>query len=252
MSPFKVVIPARYASTRLPGKPLLEIANKPMIMHVCERALAAKAEQVVVATDDDRIYDVVDKLGIEVMMTDENHQSGTERIAEVAEKLAWKDDAIVVNVQGDEPLISPSHITEVAKALAHQQRAGIATLAAPIHCVDEVFNPNVVKVVTDKQGYALYFSRAPIPWDRAHFNQPSDVLPTLSYLRHLGIYAYTVAFLKHYCQWPSSSLEAVEALEQLRILSQGESVLVKIVTKASEAGVDTAEDLARVQAYFSV
>jgi len=251
MSQFKVVIPARYASTRLLGKPLLDIAGQPMIAHVCARALEANAEQVVVATDDVRIFEVVEKLGIEVVMTSENHQSGTERIAEVASKLGWHDDDIIVNVQGDEPLIPPEYIREVAMALASQWHAGIATLAAEINSVDEVFNPNAVKVVTDKKDYALYFSRAPIPWDRDSFSHASKKLATMPYLRHIGIYAYTTKFLKSYCQWESSPLETVESLEQLRILWQGESILVKTVSKAPEAGIDTPEDLQRVQAILS-
>ncbi|NOQ35331.1 MAG: 3-deoxy-manno-octulosonate cytidylyltransferase [Methylococcaceae bacterium] len=248
MSQFKVVIPARYASTRLPGKPLLDIAGKPMIAHVCEKALQANAEQVVVATDDERIFKVVEDLGIEVVMTDANHQSGTERIAEVAAKLGWHDDDIIVNVQGDEPLIPPDYISDVAHSLAAQWHAGIATLAAPIDSADEVFNPNAVKVITDKKGYALYFSRAPIPWDRDSFSHASKNLPTtMLYLRHIGIYAYTAGFLKAYCQWEASPLEAVESLEQLRILWQGESILVKTVARPPEAGIDTPEDLIRVQ-----
>jgi len=251
MNKFNVVIPARYGSTRLPGKPLLNIAGKPMIAHVCERALEANAEQVVVATDDENIYDAVDKLGIKVVMTDKNHQSGTERIAEVATILDWDSEVIIVNVQGDEPLIPATYIHEVATALAAQSRAGIATLAAKIDSVDEVFNPNAVKVVTDKKGYALYFSRAPIPWDRDHFSHDSKTLSAMPYLRHVGIYAYTVNFLKNYCQWTPSALESVESLEQLRILWQGESILVKTVIKAPEAGVDTAEDLVRVEAFLA-
>ncbi|MCK5375334.1 MAG: 3-deoxy-manno-octulosonate cytidylyltransferase, partial [Alphaproteobacteria bacterium] len=166
---FKVVIPARYASTRLPGKPLLPIAGKPMIVHVCERALEAEAEEVVVATDDKRIFDTVSALGIRVVMTRPDHNSGTERIAEVAKLCNWNESDIIVNLQGDEPLIPPAYILNTAEILANQNAAGIATLAAPIIDVKEVFNPNAVKVVLNKQGYALYFSRAPIPWDRQHF-----------------------------------------------------------------------------------
>ncbi|MGZ5000544.1 MAG: 3-deoxy-manno-octulosonate cytidylyltransferase [Methylomonas sp.] len=244
---FKVVIPARYGSTRLPGKPLLDIAGKPMIAHVCERALEADAEQVVVATDDQRIFDAVEGLGLKVVMTDANHQSGTERIAEVAQILGWADDDIVVNLQGDEPLIPPAYIRDAAGALASQTQAGIATLAAKIEDADEIFNPNAVKVVLDKDGYALYFSRAPIPWNRATFpdrHVPAD--SPLPHLRHIGMYAYTVGFLSRYCNWPASPLESVESLEQLRILWHGEKVLVKIVEQTPEAGVDTEEDLWRV------
>ena len=244
---FKVVIPARYGSTRLPGKPLLDIAGKPMIAHVCERALEAKAEQVVVATDDQRIFDTVGRLGLQVVMTDPEHQSGTERIAEVADKLGWQADDIVVNLQGDEPLIPPDYIRDVATALAGQTQAGIATLAAKIHDSEEIFNPNAVKVVLDKNGYALYFSRAPIPWERATFPDRHDLSAgALPHLRHIGMYAYTVGFLQRYCSWNASPLESVESLEQLRILWHGEKVLVKIVEQTPEAGVDTEEDLWRV------
>ncbi|MEY4717825.1 MAG: hypothetical protein RL563_443 [Pseudomonadota bacterium] len=247
MTAFKVVIPARYASTRLPGKPLLEIAGKPMIAHVCERALEAEAEQVVVATDDQRIYDTVSSLGLTVVMTSPDHQSGTERIAEVAAIQGWNPDTIIVNLQGDEPLIPPSYIRDAAESLASQNQAGIATLAARILEADEIFNPNAVKVVLNKNDYALYFSRAPIPWNRASF--PDHHLAddkSLPYLRHIGLYAYTVGFLQRYCGWEPSPLESIESLEQLRILWHGEKVLVKIVEQTPEAGVDTEEDLWRV------
>ena len=249
---FKVLIPARYGSTRLPGKPLLDIAGKPMIVHVCERALEADAEQVVVATDDQRIFDAVGDLGLQAVMTDPNHQSGTERIAEVARIMGWADEQIVVNLQGDEPLIPPVYIRDAALALAGQNQAGIATLAAKILDVDEIFNPNAVKVVLDKNGYALYFSRAPIPWNRATFPDRYDpVSASLPHLRHIGMYAYTVGFLNRYCSWAASPLEAVESLEQLRILWHGEKVLVRIVESTPEAGVDTEEDLVRVSRKLS-
>jgi 3-deoxy-manno-octulosonate cytidylyltransferase (CMP-KDO synthetase) len=244
---FKVVIPARYGSTRLPGKPMLDIAGKPMIVHVCERALEADAEQVVVATDDQRIFDAVGNLGLDAVMTDPNHQSGTERIAEVARIMGWADEQIVVNLQGDEPLIPPAYIREVAIALAGQDQAGIATLAAKILDVEEIFNPNAVKVVLDKNGYALYFSRAAIPWNRSTFPDKHDIASSgLPHFRHIGMYAYTVGFLQRYCGWAASPLESVESLEQLRILWHGERVLVKIVDRTPEAGVDTEEDLVRV------
>ncbi len=249
--PFKVVIPARYESTRLPGKPLLNIAGQPMIAHVCQRAMEAEAEEIVVATDDKRIFDKVKDLGFEAVMTDRNHQSGTERIHEVAEILAWADDDIVVNLQGDEPLIPPAYIKEVALALANQNKAGITTLAAEILDDEEVFNPNSVKVVLDHQGYALYFSRAAIPWDRDFFSKEakktSNAMP---YLRHIGMYAYTVKFLKNYCSWQPSILETIESLEQLRILWYGQAILVKTVTKTPEAGVDTQADLERVEKIY--
>jgi 3-deoxy-manno-octulosonate cytidylyltransferase (CMP-KDO synthetase) len=246
--PFKVVIPARYGSTRLPGKPLLKIAGKPMIYYVCQRAMEAEAEQVVVATDDQRIFDCVSKMGFKVVMTDKNHQSGTERINEVASYMGWHNDDIVVNVQGDEPLIPSAYIKEVAQALGSQTQAGIATLAARISNKTELFNTNAVKVVLDKAGYALYFSRAAIPWDRDAFAENSAKLSdSMLYLRHIGMYAYTVKFLKDYCSWQPSVLETIESLEQLRILWQGESILVKKVEVTPEAGVDTADDLKRVE-----
>ncbi|MGR9072024.1 MAG: 3-deoxy-manno-octulosonate cytidylyltransferase [Gammaproteobacteria bacterium] len=250
---FKVVIPARYASSRLPGKPLLPIAGKPMIVHVCERAAEAAADEVVVATDDGRIYDAVSALGIPVVMTREDHRSGTERIAETAQLCGWPENEIIVNLQGDEPLIPPAYIREAALALGGQNKAGIATLATPIENAEEIFNPNAVKVVLDKDGYALYFSRAPIPWDRDGFDGREDKpeIGSRCYLRHIGIYAYTVGFLNRYISWKSSVLEAVEKLEQLRILWQGEAVAVATVSRIPEAGVDTLEDLRRVERFFS-
>lgn len=245
---FKVVIPARYGSTRLPGKPLLNIAGKPMIAHVCDRAKKADADEVIVATDDERIFQAVSDLGFKAVMTRADHQSGTERIAEVARICGWSGDQIIVNLQGDEPLIPPNYIRETAKALAGQEKAGMATLAARINDVEEIFNPNAVKVVLDNSGYALYFSRAPIPWDRDAFSgserTPSGKIP---YLRHIGMYAYTVDFLNRYCSWESSALESVESLEQLRILWHGEAIKVHLVEKTPPAGVDTQEDLIRVE-----
>jgi 3-deoxy-manno-octulosonate cytidylyltransferase (CMP-KDO synthetase) len=245
---FKVVIPARYASTRLPGKPLLNIAGKPMIAHVCEKALHAGADEVVVATDDDRIMQTVTDLGIRAIMTRADHQNGTERIAEMVEHCGWAGHDIIVNVQGDEPLIPPELIRDLAETLASQQQAGIATLAAKIIDHEEIFNPNAVKVVLDSNAYALYFSRAPIPWDRDGFagqgRQVSDKMP---YYRHIGMYVYTVDFLKRYVNWQPSALETVESLEQLRILWYGEKIKVKIVDKTPVTGVDTAEDLHRIE-----
>lgn len=245
---FKVVIPARYASTRLMGKPLLPIAGKPMIVHVCERAQQAQAEEIVVATDDPRIANTVTALGINAVMTHPEHQSGTERIAEVARLYGWADETIIVNLQGDEPLIPPEYIRQLASTLAGQSQAACATLAAVITDKEEIFNTNAVKVVLNRHGHALYFSRAPIPWERARFSQsgaePSGTMP---YLRHIGLYAYTVDFLKRYVAWEVSPLEAVESLEQLRILWQGDTILVQVVAETPPAGVDTAEDLARVE-----
>ncbi|MCK5354893.1 MAG: 3-deoxy-manno-octulosonate cytidylyltransferase [Methyloprofundus sp.] len=247
-SPFKVVIPARYGSSRLPGKPLLNLAGRPMVLHVCDRAKEAGAEQIVVATDDIRILDVVKNDGFDAVMTRSEHESGTERLAEVAEIFQWDNDEIIVNLQGDEPLIPAEYIALVASSLAGQGVAGIATLAAEIATVEEVFNPNAVKVVLDKQGYALYFSRAAIPWDRESFRDAKpDISRKEAYLRHIGIYAYRVAFLQRYVQWEASSLEKIEMLEQLRILWEGERIRVAQVKQAPEAGVDTPADLLRVE-----
>lgn len=246
--PFKVVIPARYGSTRLPGKPLLDIAGQAMIVHVCQRAIEAEAEEVVVATDDQRIFDRVSDLGFKVVMTNSEHQSGTERINEVAEQLGWSDESIIVNLQGDEPLIPPGYVRDVAIALGNQNKAGMATLAAKVSDAEEIFNPNAVKVVLNEEGYALYFSRAPIPWDRNSFSASGGkVSVQMPYLRHIGMYAYTVGFLKEYCTWPPSALESIESLEQLRVLWHGQLILVQTVSHTPEAGVDTQADLERVE-----
>ena len=244
---FKVVIPARIGSTRLKGKPLLMIGDKPMIIHVCERAKEAKAEQILVATDDRRILDVVHDYGFEAVMTQQHHQNGTERLSEVVKLFDWKNETIVVNLQGDEPLLPPVYITKIANMLASKESIKVATLAAAIDISDDIFNPSCVKVVLDKHQYALYFSRSAIPWERASFStsrQPSDVQ---FYLRHIGLYAYTAEFLKQYCQWSASPLEQIESLEQLRILWYGEKILVHTVERMPPASVDTIEDLQRVE-----
>lgn len=248
---FTVVIPARYDSTRLPGKPLLDIGGKPMIQHVYERAVQSGAAEVVVATDDERIKSAVEGFGGIAMMTSVEHRSGTERLAEVVDQLALADDEVVVNVQGDEPQIPPQIIRQVAENLASQRNAPMATLAVPMDDVDEVFNPNAVKVVLDANGYALYFSRAPIPYDRAAFtqSQQAGMLAELAegYLRHIGIYAYRAGFVHRYAEWDASPLEALESLEQLRVLWHGERIHVAQAIAAPPAGVDTAEDLERAR-----
>lgn len=248
---FTVVIPARYGSSRLPGKPLLDIAGEPMIAHVWRRACQSRASRVVVATDDARIRTAMEPYGAEVVMTREDHASGTDRLAEVADQLALDESALVVNVQGDEPLIPPALINQVAERLADDDQASIATLAEPIADIDALFNPNVVKVVRSFQGRALYFSRAPIPWDREHFSQPPTGLNTDAWLRHIGLYAYRVSFLHAYCDWPASSLEQLEQLEQLRALQYGHTIQVALACDLNPAGVDTAEDLARVRALLA-
>ena len=256
---FLVIIPARYGSTRLPGKPLLDIAGKPMIQRVWERAAASAAERVVVATDDERVAGVVEGFGGEVCMTRAEHESGTDRLQEVAQRLALDDEQIVVNVQGDEPLIPPAVIDQVARNLASSRRAEIATLAKRIHSREELFDPNAVKVVVDNTLHALYFSRAPIPWDRdawnrdalAGLNPASDPNPpTLAgeWARHIGIYAYRVGFLQRFVTWPMGRLERLERLEQLRAMEQGVAIHVDESCEEIPAGVDTPEDLERMRA----
>ncbi|MDV5168232.1 3-deoxy-manno-octulosonate cytidylyltransferase [Photobacterium rosenbergii] len=242
---FTVIIPARYQSSRLPGKPLADIAGKPMIQWVYEQASKAGADQVIVATDDQRIADAVKAFGGEVCMTRGDHESGTERLAEVVEKYQLAAEQIVVNVQGDEPLIPESIIRQVAMNLAGSN-APMATLAVEIDHADEVFNPNAVKVVTDKDGYAMYFSRASIPWDRDNFaKRPQEIHQNL--MRHIGIYAYRAGFINTYINWEPSTLEKIEALEQLRVLWYGEKIHVDVAIDAPPAGVDTPEDLEKVR-----
>jgi 3-deoxy-manno-octulosonate cytidylyltransferase (CMP-KDO synthetase) len=245
---FTVVIPARYASSRLPGKPLQDIAGKPMIRHVWEQACKSAARQVVVATDDARIVAACEAFGAEVLLTRADHNSGTDRLAEVASRLGLAADAIVVNVQGDEPLIPPAIIDQVAANLAANPQAGIATLAEPIREVDALFNPNVVKVVSDTTGLALTFSRAPLPWARDAFAQSRDALPAgVPYRRHIGIYAYRAGFLQDFVAWGPCWLEDTECLEQLRALWHGVRIHVADALQAPPAGVDTLEDLQRVR-----
>jgi 3-deoxy-manno-octulosonate cytidylyltransferase (CMP-KDO synthetase) len=226
----------------------MSIAGKPMILHVCDRALEAKAEEVVVATDDQRIYQTVIAAGINAVMTRADHNNGTERLAEVAKICAWKPSDIVVNLQGDEPLVPASVIRDLAIGIAAQTLANVATLATPISQVAEVFNSNIVKVVMDQQGCALYFSRAPVPWDRDRFEQGS-VIDDIGqwYMRHIGLYAYSVGFLNRYTEWKPCDLESVELLEQLRILWHGEKIKVIKIDQALEPGVDTEDDLKRVE-----
>lgn len=245
---FTVVIPARLASTRLPGKPLLPIAGKPMIQHVWEQACKSSASRVVIATDDAAIYQACEAFGAQVLMTREDHDSGTDRLAEVAIKLGLPADAIVVNVQGDEPLIPPIIIDQVAANLAAHPEAGIATLAEPIEDVTAVFNPNAVKVVSDCNGLALTFSRAPLPWARDVFASRQDALPEgVPYRRHIGMYAYRAGFLHDFVSWGPCWLERTESLEQLRALWHGVRIHVADAIEAPPVGVDTPQDLERVR-----
>ncbi len=235
---FKVVIPARYASARLPGKPLLDIAGKPMVVRVAEQAIKSGASEVVIATDFEKIMQVASEHNIEAVMTRVSHHSGTDRIAEVAEKLGWADDEIVVNVQGDEPLIEPSLIKEVAAHLASSKDAVMATACHVIHDEASLLNPNIVKVVMDANGNALYFSRSPIPYPRDDAQKAN-----IHAHRHIGIYAYRVAFLKKYAELTVTELEKIESLEQLRVLHHGYKIGVCVTQNAPASGVDTQEDL---------
>ncbi len=248
---FRIVIPARYASTRLPGKPLADIAGKPMVVRVAEAAGRSQTSGVWIATDDERIAAAVRRHGLEVVMTRGDHASGTDRIAEVADTLNWADADIVVNVQGDEPLIDPALVEAVAKVLDEDPDAAMATAAHPMATAEDFFNPNVVKVVCDLRGRALYFSRAPIPWDRDRFARGREALPTgAPALRHVGLYAYRVGFLRRFGQLDAAPLEDCEALEQLRALSHGHAIRVVCIEHAPAPGVDTPEDLERVRRLF--
>lgn len=245
---FVVVIPARFASTRLPGKPLLLIAGKPMLQHVYERALASAASAVYIATDDERVREAALRFTQNVCMTSTEHQSGTDRIQEVATQLGLAEDAVVVNVQGDEPLIPPAVINQVAESLRLNPAAGIASLYETIHTEAEFHNPNVVKVVTDLDGYAHYFSRAAIPFIREEEQRNGGVLGK----RHIGIYAYRVETLNRYVQWSQVPLEVAERLEQLRAMGHGVRIHMQEALEKMPAGVDTQEDLDAVRALLEV
>lgn len=250
---YKVVIPARYASTRLPGKPLLDINGWPMIQHVHERALESGADEAVIATDDKRIEQAAEAFGAKVVMTSESHQSGADRIAEVVAKLNWPADTIVVNLQGDEPCMPPQLLDQVATDMATHKDAVITTLANPITTKATLFDPHMVKVVTDNEGYALYFSRAPIPWHRDEFLQGEEHLPNdVTFLHHIGIYAYRAGFLERFVKWPMATIEQAESLEQLRVLWHGERIHVSQATQLPGHGVDTMDDLEKVTEYLSL
>jgi 3-deoxy-manno-octulosonate cytidylyltransferase (CMP-KDO synthetase) len=244
---FRVVIPARFDSTRLPGKVLLPLAGKPMIQWVHERASASGAQEVIIAADDVRIAHAVRHFGAKVAMTSQTHPSGSDRVAEVARERGWVDDDIVVNVQADEPLIPPPLINQVAQLLAADRHAQLATLATPLTTLEEFLDPNVVKVVTNAQGHALYFSRAPIPWDRDGARSgEARQMSIAAAMRHIGIYAYRVAALKKLTLQPPSALELCEKLEQLRALESGLQICVAQAREAPGPDVNTAEDLQRV------
>ncbi|MFA9275771.1 MAG: 3-deoxy-manno-octulosonate cytidylyltransferase [Candidatus Aquirickettsiella gammari] len=246
---FIAIVPARLASTRLPNKPLADIGGKPMVVRTAERAMLSGAAQVVVATDHADIFAACREHGIAVQMTRSDHPSGTDRIAEVAAAMGLSADAVVVNVQGDEPLIDPALIAATA-ALVNPQTP-MATAAHAIHTTQDLFNPNVVKVVLDKMNRALYFSRAPMPWARDAFAQDQQTMPSgYQALRHIGLYAYQNHFLQAYPALPISPLEQIEALEQLRVLWNGIAIAVHVTDQSPAAGVDTLEDLQRVRTFF--
>lgn len=253
MNSYTVIIPARYESTRLPGKPLALIGSKPMIQHVYERALEAGASRVIVATDHQLVEECVTNFGGQVCMTDPNHQSGSDRLAEVCSILNIADTEIIVNVQGDEPFISPENIAQVAnnlaKAITQNSNYKMATLGTKITDEADVFNPNVVKFVTDINNRALYFSRAPIAWQRGYFDKGNIGNLDLCQ-RHIGIYAYQAAFLRKFVTWAMADLEQLESLEQLRVLANGYDIHVDTAEKVPAHGVDTPEDLESANQYY--
>jgi 3-deoxy-manno-octulosonate cytidylyltransferase (CMP-KDO synthetase) len=250
--PFIVVIPARQASTRLPGKMLADLAGKPMVVRVAEQALGSKAARVVIATDHADIAHAARAAGIDTLMTRVDHASGTDRLAEAASQLELTDQTIVVNVQGDEPLIDPQLINRVAQQLTHDAQAAIATCASPLASIESMFNPNIVKVVCDQRSRALYFSRAPIPWDRDGFKTEQRTLGAGSpALHHIGLYAYRVKFLKLFPRLSAGVLEGLEMLEQLRALEHGYPITVLKIDAHPGAGIDTPEDLLRVRQLLS-
>lgn len=250
---FSVVIPARYGSTRLPGKPLRLLAGRPMLEHVYRRAIASGAKPVVIATDDVRIAQAAQEFGAQVCMTSPEHRSGTERLAEAAESLDLPRRAIIVNLQGDEPLMPPALLAQAVADLEQHPDAVMSTLWMPVQTAEELFSPHVVKVVMNARGYALYFSRAPIPWNRASFPVTVPVtggaLPQAAvYRRHLGIYAYRAEFLREFPRLPACALEDLESLEQLRVLCAGLKIHLVQASEPCPPGVDTEDDLARVEA----
>lgn len=248
---FIVAIPARHGSSRLPGKPLRELAGEPLVLHVARRALAAGAREVWVATDDARVVEALAGSGVRTAMTDPGHASGSDRLAECASIAGWTDDTVVVNLQGDEPFAPAAGIRAAATALV-TSGAQVATLATPVEDADTLFDPNAVKLVRDVRGFALYFSRAPIPWHRDAFAGDRSRLPgdatAGAWLRHVGIYAYRAGFLQRFAAMPPGRLEQAEALEQLRILEAGIPIAVALTPEPFPPGVDTPEDLARAQA----
>jgi 3-deoxy-manno-octulosonate cytidylyltransferase (CMP-KDO synthetase) len=243
---FRVIIPVRFESARLPGKPLLDIAGKPMIQHVYERAKESGAESVVIATDSDEVAAVAEGFGAKVCMTLPEHQSGTERLSEAVEALEYDDDEIIVNVQGDEPLINPDLISQVARDLSEHETVKVASICQPIKSVEDLMSSHVVKVVLNRRSFAMYFSRSPIPWQLG-LKDKGEIDLTENYFSHVGIYAYRVSVLKDYINWTESPYEALESLEQLRVLWNGHKIHMSVSGKKLAHGVDTQDDLDRVR-----
>jgi len=250
--PFSVIIPARLASTRLPNKMLADIGGKPLIYHTWRNACASKATKVIIACDDQQIFKACTEFGADVVLTSKDHTSGTSRLAEACRKLKLADDTLIVNVQGDEPLLPPAFINQVAQNLAEHQAASIATLAHKIDVASDLFNPNIVKVSTNKNGFALTFSRSALPWDRDDFAYSKNTLPlNFTWLRHIGIYAYTAKFVQTYAELAPCALEDCEKLEQLRALWHGYQIHVAVSKTVPSAGVDSIDDLIRVRGILS-
>ena len=247
---FSIVIPARHGSSRLPGKPLHMIGNKTLIQHVFECAQKSQADEIIIATDDERIEAEAAGFGAQVCMTRSDHGTGTDRLAEVIEYKGFSDDHIIVNLQGDEPLMPATVINQVADNLKNHPAASSSTVCTRIKTTDDLFDPNVVKVVTDHNGFALYFSRASIPWDRDHFPDHSVLPPYAEHYRHIGLYAYRAGFLKRFVEWPVCHHEKVESLEQLRSLWNGEKIHVDVAVEIPGPGIDTPEDLNKVRQMF--
>lgn len=249
---YHIVIPARFASERLPGKVLLDLAGKPMLQHVWLRAVESSARSVVIATDDESIVEAAEALGANVVLTRADHQSGSDRIAECAAKLGWSDDHLVVNLQGDEPLMPPACLDQVAELLDARSDCEVASLYWPITEADEVLNPNAVKVVTDLEGRALYFSRAPIPYARSYQSVDAALRSGIEWKRHLGLYAYRLGALRRYTSYAPTPLEHSERLEQLRIMERGGRIAMARACEFIPAGIDTEEDLNRVRDLLKV
>lgn len=250
---FRVIIPARFASARLPGKPLREIAGKTMLQHVYECAQRSEAEQVIIATDDERIHQAAESFDATVCMTSAEHRSGTERLAEVVESFSIPEHSVVVNLQGDEPLMPVACLNQVAHALEQHDTAVVSTLCTPLTDPDEFFDPHIVKVVRDRECFALYFSRAPIPWHRDEFDRSRHVLPGdgTAFLRHIGLYAYRAGYIKEYLTQEHCALERAESLEQLRVMWHGGRIIVPEAVKTPGPGVDTEADLEKVAALLA-